>query len=71
MGRSGRGCDRRLTCELDPRSQRFLTSLILEMYTLRTVPTARAIFKDSVLREHHGVKTMGTEYMTEPGKVSV
>lgn len=41
-------------------------SLVLEMYVLTTVLTARAIFKNAVLGELSVIETILTEYATKP-----
>lgn len=61
------GCDFLLSLKLDPSNWRLLApSLMLGMYVLPSVPTARAIFKDAVLREQGVIETIWMVYLTEP-----
>ena len=48
-----------MTLNPDPGSRRLFTpSLVLGMYTLPTVPTVGAIFKEAVLREQCVLETL-------------
>ena len=55
-----------MTLNPDPGSQRLFTpSLVLEMYTLPTVPTVGAIFKDTALRKQSAAETIWVVCMTD------
>ena len=65
--RSLRGCDLRLTGELDVGNQKLLApSPVLGIPTLPTIPTVEAIFKGTALGEQCVVDTIWTVIITEP-----
>jgi len=58
--------DHRLIIELDPDSQRLLTtSPVLGIYVLPSVPTVGTFFKTEALRDQCVVETIWTEYVTK------
>ena len=61
------GCDLKVVGRLDPDNWKLLTSSsVLRMCVVPTVPTARAVFKDSALREQCVIETIWTECVSDP-----